>query len=414
MEIFAFFREFLYFEAFERVAAVGMVVLAALCVVLRGVLHGAYRAAIALISHSAKAVKTKGDIAKLGAGAFGRAARDFVALAEAGTKVDAMELARASISKNKLLLFNFSSIGSFVLAVEAAFLPLAILFTLAAPHTMAFALICATIFIVMRVFAAIFDIAAIRERYEAILGHTLAKHVGRFFPEDATAAIYTFGKDLNEYLTRQSAMYSDLLIRINSEFANSLKSNVAAMTTGVEATLAAISRQEGLEGAIYEWRTAVSEAKTLQNDSANSIIEMSLAAEKLTKTLGEAARLINNSENMEKRNEALENSLSMTKENQAMLAVSVAQYEASLKEITAQLGDALGKIVGYHLSAANAQIADNISANLKASNAANLEHISEIKAIFAQLNEQSRATSRLLMALLKGDRGEAASPMNKM
>jgi hypothetical protein len=383
---FEFFREFLYFEGYEQIAALGLAVLFALCAGLRVALHGAYNAAIALTKHGAKSIKIKEDIQKLGSGAFGRTAKEYAALAGRGVKVDVPALAQASIFSNKLLLLNFNSIGSLILALETAFVPLAILLTLAAESTLEFALISATLFIVLRIFGAFFDIGTIKERYIKNLSQTLAKEVGKFFPEDTSAAIYTFGTDLKEYLTRQSAMYSDILIRINSEFANSLKTNVGAMTAGVEATLQAISR----------------ESSELQNDTASSITEMHKAAEKMTKTLNEAARFINNSESLEKRNEALEHSLAMTKENQAVLAMSVAQYEASLKEITAQLGDALGKIVGYHLSAANAQIADNIAANLSEAKGANMALIGEIKAVFAELNEQSRLQTQMLMTILKG------------
>ena len=382
-----FFRTLLEMDFYEQIMAAGMGLLFVLALLLRIALTTGYQASMAFMNFGAKVIKNKEDVKKMGAGAFAHSAKEYMALAEGGAKVDAMALAKMSVYKSRLLFFNFNSMGGLVLTLETAFVPMAILMTLAAEATREFAILAVAIFILMRILASVFDIQTAKDRYVNTLAHVLTREIGKFYPNDTPGAIYTFGEDLKDYLTRQSAMYSDIMLKINNEFTEAIKSNMAAMTKGIEATLAAVSRQEGLSAAVSSWKTAIDRAANVQEG---------FAAE--TKAMGSVAG-------------GLVQSLAAIKESQAALANSVALYETSLKDITGQMGDALGKIVAYHLAAANGQIADNIAESLKQARAANLEQIAEIKAVFAELNEQNKQQTRLLLSLIKG--GEANGTANE-
>ena len=146
------------------------------------------------------------------------------------------------------------------------------------------------------------------------------------------------------------------------------------MTDSVEATLNAITRHDGV------------------GEAASQIKALGVAAEAMAERM----------EFSGKHSEVLEQSLAQIRENQTVLGASVSAYEASLKDITAQMGDAMGKIVAYHMSAANTQIADSIGENLAQVKSANADQLAEVKEIFAQLTEQNRQTNRILTSLLKG------------
>ncbi|MCL2350540.1 MAG: hypothetical protein FWC67_03560 [Defluviitaleaceae bacterium] len=356
----------------EQWAILAVAVLFVLPLVLRIILTSSFQAATALLSRKREPLMVRGDIDKLG-GVLGRAARDYVALAGRGSKVDSLELAKMTVSKNRLLFFNFNSISGLVMGLETAFLPLAILFGLAASAQVNFAIFCGIIFIIMRILIAIFDVQTIKERYISTLAHTLSRDIGKFFPDDNAAAVHAFSVDLKDYLTRQSAMYGDILIKINSEFVTAIKTSTTAMTANMEATLNSMARHESLDVAIKE------------------IKALGAAAAAITASLGVAGQ-----------SAALEDSLEATKASQAALATSVAHYETSLKDITSQMGDALGKIVSFHLSSANSAIAESIEKNLKDTRAAYAEQISEIKAVFAELNKQNQYQTRILMELARG------------
>ncbi|MCL2854821.1 MAG: hypothetical protein FWE21_04295 [Defluviitaleaceae bacterium] len=356
-----------------RIAAISLGVLLVLPLILRIVLTISYRTATALATRGGKVLKMKTDIEKLSNGAFGRAVKEFAAMAQGGAKVDGLAVASMSLHTNRLLFFNFDSAGRLIKALDRVFFPIAILLGLALEnvHLLEFAVIAGGAFVAMQIFAAIFDVEAAKNRYITVLAQVLTKDVGKFFPQDAAGAVYTLGADLKEFLARQSAMYSDILIKINGEFTNAIKSNIATMTDSVEATLNAITRHDGLE------------------DSANQIKALGAAAEVMAQRMEFSA----------KSNEVLE-------QNQKALSASVAQYETSLKDITAQMGDAMGKIVAYHMSAANSQIADSIGENLALAKSSNANQLEEVKGIFAQLSEQTRQQTRILTALLKGERGD--------
>ena len=341
----------------EQIAVAGVTALFVLCIVLRIILHASYQTAIAVANRAAKAVKSKEDIGRLGVGAYPRAAREYAALAGAGAKVDAHKLAEGSIVKNRLMLFNFNSIGGFITAVESAFVPLVLVIAVAVSDPMPLVIIFAVMFVAMRMLAAFFDIQTIRQRYVENLASALVTTVGRFFPDDKDAAVYTFSEDLNGYLKRQSDMFSDVLAKVNSEFSSSIKTGVGAMTAAVETTLAAVARK----------------ADEIQ--------------------LGE-------------RNAVLEQSLALAEVSQQTLAVSVAQYEASLRGITEQIGSAMGENVAYHMGEAGMRFSDEVGKNLMAMQTINMEFSDEIKAIFAQISAQNKAQTELLMQMMKGDKNE--------
>jgi len=358
----------------EQIGVAGVVSLFLLCFLLRIGLTISYQAAIGLAGLQVKSLKVKSDVEKLSNGAFGRVAKEYVALAQAGAKVDALGLAKTSIYTNRLLFFNFNSLGRLIKDLETAFVPIAILVVIVISNQLEFALLFGGVFILLRIFGAIFDINTAKDRYITVLARILAKDVGKFFPQDTAGAVYTLGADLKEFLARQSAMYSDILIKINGEFVNSIKSNVATMTDSVEATLNAITRHDGV------------------GEAASQIKALGVAAEAMAERM----------EFSGKHSEVLEQSLAQIRENQTVLGASVSAYEASLKDITAQMGDAMGKIVAYHMSAANTQIADSIGENLAQVKSANADQLAEVKEIFAQLTEQNRQTNRILTSLLKG------------
>ncbi|MCL2753239.1 MAG: hypothetical protein FWE44_03725 [Defluviitaleaceae bacterium] len=374
-----FFDDIANLQGYYLAVVIGFAALFLLCVLLRVVLAISYQTVIALINHSAKGIKSKHDIDKLGGGAFCRGAKEYVQLAQSGAKVDALELAQLSVRKNRLLFFNFASIDRLINALETAFLPLAILFAISLENPITFAILAGLAFAVLRIIGAIFDIQGAKERYIATLAHALTKEVGKFFPPDTSSAIYTFGADMKEYLSRQSAMYSDLLIKINGEFTESLKTNISAMTSSVEATLFAVSRHDGLG-------TALDEIKGIGVAAAAISAGMSEAGKGL-------ARLTDV--------QAVEQSLEMVRKNQDTLDAAVAKYETTLKDITSQMGDALGKIITHHLGNTNSQIADNINENLAQTKMANFAYIEDMKAIFAELAEQNRQQTKILIKLIK-------------
>ena len=365
-----------------------------LVVAMRIGLFLAYGGGTLLINLSAKNIKVRDDIKRLGNNVFGRLAREYVTMSEKTGRVDALALAQMAVVQNRLLFFNFKSMAGFINALERAFPIFAILSILATTAEGEFVIMSAIIFLLIIVLAAVFDINAAKDRYTTQLAHVLTRDVGQFFPTDATAAIYTFGNDLTDYLSRQSGMYNDVLNKINTNFTDAISSNISVMTKSLDATLNAVSKQEALQSALANWSDALGKAAVIQAAGSNSAKKMDDAAANLAACV---ERLNGLAEAAVQRNAATDETLAFVRENQKALELSVNSFEIAMKQLTANLGDALGKIVQHHLDGSGSKIADEISDAIKAANAANAEQAHQIRAIFQEINEQSRTQTRLML-----------------
>jgi len=426
----------LSFDASEQTMAIVMSSVFLLSLAMRIALFLSYRGSMALVNHASKNIKTKDDIAKLPKGALAgplpRAAREYAAMTEKGVKIDTLELARMDVLRNHLLIFNFKSMERFIHGLERAFLPFSFLFVLAAEARMEFVVLSAVVYLFMRISAAIVDIEAAYERYISTLSHTLSRDIGRFFPSDTSAAIYTFGSDLKTYLNRQAGMFSDVLNKINSEFTGAISNNITTMAKGLDATLNAISKQEALDGAITKWTAAIDKASELQKvtgaasekteaavsglaatlQTAGSDISlysktMKEGRNELKEDMGRLSKAIEKlnglSANVGLHSEAVSDELKLVREYQKVLEMSVAQYETSMKDLTAKMGDALGKIIAYHLDASSDSISNSIADSLKQVIAKNTEHAEQIRNIFQEIQEQSKYQTQLLLRIINND-----------
>ena len=409
-----------FFAAFsqaEGIMAITLGAVAAIALVLRIILFSAYKAGIWLIDNAAKNIKSKADVEKLTGGTFARAAKEYAAMAAGGARTDALDVARMTVTKNKLYFFNFKSMAGFIRLLERAFLPFAILFVLASATQTEFVMLSAGIFLLMIILAAVFDIEAAQDRYVSTLAYVLARDVGRLFPMDATSAVYAFGKDLDEYLNRQSAMYNEVLNKIKSEFTGAITANMSAMTKGVDATLNAIANHEALETAISRWAEVVDKSAATTSSAVGAGDKIAAAAAVMAATgaamqdnraeikddivlLTNAVQKLNVlAASMEARNTAMDGELGLVIENQKTLETAVASYETSLKEITAQMGDAMGKIVAYHLGGAGSQISDSIADTIKGALTSAAGREEQLKSILEDFAEQNRYQTKLLLDL---------------
>ena len=414
------------FSIAEGIAAASLLVILVLAAIIRVALFSGYKGARIASVRSAKTISVKGDITKLTSCAFGRAARDYAALAERGGNINAAALAEMAITsgRNDWLFFNFKSLGRCIKALERAYPFFAILAAVALEHSVELIIIAAAAYLLMVIFAAIFDYETAKERFVNTTAHLLARDVGRFFPADPASAIYTFGNDLNEYLSRQSLMFYDVLNKINTEFTAAIVSNVSAMTKNIDATLNAISKHDGLDAALAKWQHAIDSAAAMQAAAADTVTRIKDALDGLAASDAEAKaargaiqddiklltvavqRFNLVSANTEMRNEALAEGLSLVRDSQTVLADSVSTYEATIKVLTTQMGDALGRMVDHHIMTAGSQISDSITESIKSASKLNIQQAEQVKTIFDEICEQNRVQTRLLHRILNEEHND--------
>ncbi|MCL2375852.1 MAG: hypothetical protein FWC76_00510 [Defluviitaleaceae bacterium] len=415
---------FANFSMGEQIMAIFLCVAFVLVLLLRIILVSSYNGGLALINRASKGVKTKGDVEKLTGGTFARAAKEYAAMVSGGARTDALDVARMAVTKNRLYFFNFKSLAGLIRLIERAFLPFAILFTLAASAQIEFVILSAVVFLLIIIFAAIFDVDAAQDRYVTNLAYILARDIGRLYPPDAATAVYTFGTDLNEYLNRQSAMYNEVLNKIKTEFAGAITANIQAMAKSVDATLNSIAKHDALDEAIGRWASVVDKSAEMQSGvvgasekfgaAAAAMATYSATMQKNREEMKEDIVLLTNAIQklnqlaaaMEVRNTALDGEVGLVLENQKTLETAVASYELSLKEITSQMGDAMGKIMDYHLGKSGGRIADNIADSVKQALSGARIQEEHIKSILEEFLEQNRYQTKLLLEM-KAQIGDA-------
>jgi len=410
----------------EQIASISVFSLSVLAVIFRIILVVSFASGIAFINLQCKNIKNKADIEKLPNILFGKIAKEYAHIAKTMPgAADAYSIARLSVIKNKLLFFNFSSLATFIETLEGSVLLLSILFAIIAGPSIYFLIFVVVIYVLSKILAAIFDSKSAEMRYIDILAHSLNTNIGMFFPSDSTSAVTSFSADMQHFLEQQSKMYQDILLKINNEFTSSIKSATVAMTKSVEATMAAVVRQDGLTAAVDKLANQVEVIVVANKEIEHSQFSLKEVLEDFSKILNNTKDAIslysqnielnakntksdivllvdaiekigNTSQFMVTNGKLLEQEMGLIKSNQQLLETSVASYELSLKELTAQIGDILGKIIGHHLASTNDLITEGVSNNLRLSHQSNSELISRVKDIFDELLEQSRYQTSIL------------------
>jgi len=413
----------------EQIMVGVMAAMAVLALIGRMVLTSGYNGELAIINMQVKNIKTRDDIEKLTNTSFGRIVKEYAGLGARGIgKIDTASIAKLMTYRSRLVFFNYQSLGRFVLGVEAAILPLGIMFVLAAHNRMDMVLASGITYGLVRIFAGLLDFEMANERYTATISHVLSRDIARFFPVDATSAIIALSADMKEMLNRQNTMYNEILGKISGEFSSQMKTSIGAMTKSVELTMESIARHEGLTAAMNKWGDAVDIAASKQAAIAATVGDIekvmkgfSAAALEMSSDITRAAK------GLDDRNDALKDDtarlaaaiegLNATSTDLALRQGNVAQeleviskyqraldnslgsYETSLQNVAASLGDALGRIVDLHTQNATNAMAEGITENLRQMAIGNNELFHRLEGLFEKLEEQGRYQTNLLIGI---------------
>jgi len=96
-------------------------------------------------------------------------------------------------------------------------------------------------------------------------------------------------------------------------------------------------------------------------------------------------------------NDTVAATLALVQTNQTALDKAVGLYETSMKELTTSLGDALGKIVQYHLDTSGSKIAEHVAESIRTTTVADAEQAGRLAAVMEEINENGRVQTRIMM-----------------
>ena len=418
-----------HFSWQEQIMAAVLAGIFLLALVIRIVLTSGYNAELGIIHMQLRGIKSREDIDKLANTPFGRIVKEYASLGARGIgKIDTEAISKLMTYRSRLIFFNYQSLGRLVRALELGILPLGVMFVFAANYQMDFVLIAGVAYGAAKIFASIFDFEMAHERYIATISHALSKDIAKFFPVDATSAILALSADMKEMLDRQSSMYNEILNKISTEFSGHVKTSIGAMTKSVELTLESIAKHEGLEAALSKWSDAIDVAAAKQIVVTQSVDRLEKVLDGFSASADRAAEGIKSSfdtlegaddklkednaqltaaitglmaiaTDIQQRNEGAAHGLDTITKYQRSLDASLSSYESSLKDITSTLGDALGKIIDFHLQNAYNTMSEGISENIRQVSSGQNELFHRLEGLFGRLEEQGRYQAGMLVSL---------------
>jgi len=436
-----FFVRFFVTNPNEQLMLTGLVAAAVLCLVLRIVLAISYHGQNALVALAAKEMKSKEDIDALRLGPFARAAKEYVLLGDRGiTRIDTRAIVEKNMLKMHFLLWNCKSMESFVTAIEFALLPIGFLFTFFAAEAgrPVFLVFIVSVFLAARVIAAVLDFNVAKDKFVTNTVYLLDKEIGRFFTSDAAAAITVLREELKTGMAAQSEALSAAITKMGDDFSTGVTEALQDMTAGVERTAEAVTKSAGdllanmsahillLNKPLADWEAAIASASDTQAALNTSLISVNTAIDSFASiiggmgsTLGDyKTEMLANSQTTEAqitrltealavahennaaatlRNDAVEAQLQTVREYQTTLEHSVQQYEASLRGITANLGESMGKMVDFHLQQSYSALTGGVKESMTQITLGNSDLLGRLQTLFEQMQAQSRSETAAIL-----------------
>ena len=427
----------------EQLMLTGLISAALLCVLLRVVLAIGYHGQNAVVALTAKEMKDKADVDKLRVGPFAKAAKEYIILGDRGvTRIDTRAIVEKNVLRMRFLLWNFRSIQSFVNVVEAAVLPFGILFAFfaAEPGRAVFLVCIAAVFGAVRVFASLLDFDVAKENFVTNTVYLLDREIGRFYTNDTAASLTLLREELKSAMTAQGDVLAAVIVKMGEGFSSAISASLSEMAEsfartgdelakGTATLLADVSAYTSeLSGPLAEWKNGVQAASEAQGSLNSSLASVNSAITNFASiiggmgtTLGDyRAELLDNSRAVEAqigkltellsavkennsafsvRGDAVEAQLALVKEHQSTLEKSVQQYELTLREVTSQLGDAMGKMVDFHLQQSYGTLTDGVKESLDKIMAGNGDLLKRLQELFERMQEQSRSETAAILSM---------------
>jgi hypothetical protein len=109
--------------------------------------------------------------------------------------------------------------------------------------------------------------------------------------------------------------------------------------------------------------------------------------------------LLEGSRDFSAKNETIAQQLSFIKSNQQSLDATLQQYEQTLKQMTAAVGEGIGKIISFHAQDAYSAMNAELKENLKAILSSNNELAARLSALFEQMQAQSRRETNAIISI---------------
>lgn len=252
----------------------------ALTVALRIIASVGYQSALTLFYFCAKDLNSKADLKDTVFRTLNKIVRDYIKAAEKNvSSINIHAIANKHISRLGLLGWSYAGIGKLAAGLEQGALLLGLILAFVYDeYRFAFALVAVAMFLILRLLAAFFDFANVRDRLTDEVAEYVGREVGQFYAGtgDYGAAILRFSGDLQALLKGYGEHMSAQITALNETAARlaDVGAGTAKSTETVERQLQYIERnQELLEKTVQQYEVGLVEITKKLGDGLGSIID---------------------------------------------------------------------------------------------------------------------------------------------
>ncbi|MCL2461924.1 MAG: hypothetical protein FWF44_04600 [Defluviitaleaceae bacterium] len=389
-------------------------VLFAVAVLLRILVCAGYQTRLSLLRLKTKPVAAKADLDKIRGGLLRAVVANYVKIAEknvSGVHLDA--IVEKHLTKLSILGWSYNGVAGFVQSMEIGLpivgIGLAVIFSDA--YRFVYGLTAILIFLLTRLFAAVFDIALVRGKLKNEIIEYVEREVGQFYAGDSGSVLLALKSEMTSAVAKQTEALREALASMKTGLSDALGKNLQDLSKGMENTVNKLADYgDVLKKPLQDWAGAISQAAALQMKSVDAASKAADAARLMTEAFGKQSEQtsaiektgrasLESLDELKNMSGALAEQLKYVERNQTALDAALQHYETGLEKLTGQIGDSFGGMLDFHMQNAYKAMNDELRANIGKIQAGNSELIARLQELFGQLGEQSRSQAAAVVNL---------------
>jgi len=387
-------------------------------VILRIIVYLGYQAHFGLFRLNAKPIGARSELDKTRQGLLRNIIADYIRVAEKNTSgVHLTAIIRKYMLKISFIGWRYESMERFILGIEPMLpvmgIALAVLFYNDSTYGVIFGVAAVGVFVLIRLFAGLFDFQLVADRLSAELTEYVEREVGQFYAGDFGTVLLRFKNEVTNALKSQADSLSGVI--------NGLEKNLSG---ALNLTMKELSKEMSGIGAVLDkplqaWSSSINAASAVQDKNNEALSGFKDVAAQLKTSTGELDAVLKthvqtlsaelgklslhldnltlSGKDMKDSSDAykqavavMEDHIKYIEKNQGALQDALGSYESSLQSITQKMGDGFGSIVDYHMAGAYQSLNTALQNNINRITAANQELTTRLSALFEELTEQSR------------------------
>jgi hypothetical protein len=416
------------FDYAAQSAVQALLAVCALAGLFRVLLCIAYQNMAVVFKLQAKSFTRKEDIAKIKHGLFARTVKAYMLILEKGVSAfSAREIAEKEFGRAGFLIANYQSVGKFIVAVENSALVVSLIFAVIYPGNSAGAGV--VLFALLKILSLFFDFQTMKAQVLLDITAYIETEIAQFYAKDTVSSINLLRLELKNAMQAQAETFKDAIHHFGGTLSLSMEKTLSAVEGSVEKTMRTLlNSAEALTAPLGARRTALAEAAKSQeklkitidgiNTTLGGVGKLSEVIDgglgRLTENMkgmiaplsgqvaaltGAAEALKAGSRDFSEKNSEIAQQIAYIKTNQQALDTSLQQYELTLKLLSSQIGDGIGKIIEFHAQEAYQTMRMGLQDNLKTTVNANNELIARLQTLFEQMQAQSRSETSAILSI---------------